>query len=68
MNLPMFSRSGKSTSSQYLVFQSKKENEIESKVAKIIYRGDDNRTKKNNELEGVEENSSEEDEDDNSLP
>ena len=36
--LPMFSRSGKSTSSNYLVFQNKSSNTAQSKVASIIYR------------------------------
>lgn len=64
----MFSRSGKSTNNQYVVFQNKGDNEVESKVAKIIYRGDDqnNRNKKKG-LEDVSENSSENDEDE-SVP
>ena len=69
MKLPMFSRSGKSPTSQYIVFQNKKDNEVESKVAKIIYRGDDQPKNKKKGLEGVSENSSENDDDeDESCP
>ena len=69
MNLPMFSRSGKSTASQYIVFQNKKENDAESKVAKIIYRGDDSKGPgKKQGLEGVSEQSSESDDDEGSVP
>ena len=36
----MLSRPGKSTTALYMAFQNKDDNQAESKVAQIIYRGD----------------------------